>query len=293
MRSTGRRTMVNKIWWHEIKRKWSCLKSEVPHARLFSEPRWQDHVAVWYLIYRWLIFLSWISIIILSIFEVGSYEPQGNDQKWAIYLTNWDLVLGAAQAFLGCFLVSRRWKSQRESNYQPDNLVFGKLEKVYWFLFVATSSIAIGVTVSYWAAVYDPKIHHVDPLNILLHVCNSILMCLDVCITNIPFRLKHFWWSVAIVTLYAIFSLIYFFAGGLNKDGYDYIYKILDWKVPGRTLLVCLGGFVFVVAVHCLLCLFVKFKDRLHMKINEKRTDTSSRSDNQPPVAIKRIEIIV
>ena len=266
----GRRTMVNKLWCQELSRKWFHKKVEPPHPRILTEPRCQKHVATWYLLYRWLIFMAWASIIVCSIFEYGSYNPMPIYDKWPIYLTNWDLVLGLCQAFLGGFLVSRRWKLQKLSDFDPSALMLGLTDRVYWFLYVVTTNVAIVVTISYWCSVYDPKIHHLDPLNIMLHVCNSILMIIDFCITGIPFRLRNFWWCLTIVFFYVIFSVIYYLAGGLDKQGYHYIYKILDWKKPVRSSLVCLGQAIFITILYSIICLLEKLKNRLYRKIDKK-----------------------
>lgn len=258
--------MVRKLWCHDIAYKWFQDK-KIPHARVFSEPKCQEHANTWYMFYRWLIFMAWVAIIICSLFEIGSYKPLGKSYMWPIYLTNWDLTLGMTQAFLGACIVTNRWKSQRTSLFDPLRMQTNIIIKVYWFLYIVTSSIAIGVTVSYWAAVYSPKIHQIDPLNIMLHICNSLLMILDLCITRIPFKSQHFWWCMPIISLYVIFSIIYYFAGGLDKFGNHYIYKILDWAKPGRTILVCCGGLVFVIIVHFLLCLLEKLKHGFYKKL--------------------------
>ncbi|XP_076165028.1 protein rolling stone isoform X2 [Ptiloglossa arizonensis] len=282
-----RRAMVNKFWCQEVARKWFYKKDEPPHARHFSEPKCQKHVATWYLLYRWLIFTAWASIIVCSIFEFGSYKPMAAYDKWPIYLTNWDLVLGLSQALLGGLLASRRWKLQKVSDFNPSILTLGLTERAYWFLYVVTMNIALGVTVSYWCSIYDPKIHHLDPLNIMLHVCNSILMIIDFCVTNIPFRLKNFWWCLTIVFGYTIFSLIYFFAGGLDKNGYHYIYKILDWKKPVQATLVCLGEAVFITVLYSVVCLLEQIKHRVYVKIGIK-----SIIETQNSVTEKRADIV-
>lgn len=262
--------MVNKLWCQEVARNLFQKKEAPPHARVFSEPKWEAYVSTWYLVYRSLIFLAWAAIIVCSIFEFGSFKPLVMYDKWPIYLTNWDLVLGLSQAAFGILLVVKRWRLQKIPGFDPSTLKLGSLERVYWFLNVVTTNIALGVTISYWCSVYNPKIHNLDPLNIMLHVCNSILMIIDLCITNIPFRLRCFWWCLTIVFFYIIFSVIYYGAGGLDKYGYHYIYKILDWKKPLPTLLVCMGEVMFITVLHLIICFLSKMKDRVYNKISIK-----------------------
>ncbi|XP_076762451.1 protein rolling stone isoform X1 [Xylocopa sonorina] len=267
----GRRAMVNKLWCQGIIRKWFHKTDESPHPRLFTEPSCQRHVATWYLFYRWLIFMAWVAIVVCSIFEFGSYTPTDPPYaKWPIYLTNWDLVLGLCQALLGGFLVSKRWKLQKAMNFDPSALTLETIDKLYWFLFVVTTNTAIVVTITYWCAIYNPAIHFMDPQNVMVHMCNSILMVLDFCIAGIPFRLRNFWWCFLIVFSYILFSVVYYLCGGLDKNGEPYIYKILDWKKPIQASVVCVGEIVFVTITHSVLCLLEHIKIRLYLKIDEK-----------------------
>lgn len=288
--------MVSKFWCHEIGRRWrQAGKQEPPRARLLTEPKCQSHVATWYLFYRWIIFLVWASFVICSVFEFGSYKPLFQYEKWLIYLTNWDVVLGFTQALIGGILVSKRWRSQKISGFDPCGLKLESTERLYWFLYVVTTNLAIGVTLCYWVAVYNPEIHQLDPLNIMMHVCNSLLMLVDFVVTSIPFRLRNFWWCLSIAVFYVIFTAIYYVAGGLDKHGYHYIYKILDWKRPPRTLLVCAGGFTFVTVLHCVTCMLVDVRDLVYRKIAEKLgrpAQTMNATMNDKPLPEKQPEVV-
>ncbi|XP_071642143.1 uncharacterized protein [Temnothorax longispinosus] len=57
--SLCRRAMVNKLWCLEIGRRWrQAARQEPPQTRVLSEPKCQSYVAIWYLYYRWTIFLA-------------------------------------------------------------------------------------------------------------------------------------------------------------------------------------------------------------------------------------------
>lgn len=292
--------MVSKLWCQEIGRKWRQRRQEPPHARLLTEPKCQPRVAAWYLAYRWTVCLLWACFVVCSVLDIGSYQPLHMYDKWPIYLTNWDIALGFAQALVGGVLVSRRWRLQRgtSSDFDPTRcLRFGFAERLYWFLYVVTTNIAIGVTVTYWVAVHDPKIHSIDPLNIMIHVCNSLLMLIDLFVTSIPFRLRNFWWCLSIVMFYIIFSVIYYAAGGLDKHDCHYIYKILDWKKPVRTVLVCAGGLTFVTLLHCVTCMLAEARDRLYRKIagrlgGEEAESRTATDDKTPPDDEKRAQVV-
>ncbi|XP_014218409.1 protein rolling stone-like isoform X2 [Copidosoma floridanum] len=262
--------MVKKLWFRDLGRRWfdASRKFEPPAGRCFSEPKCQDRLELWYLLYRWLIFGLWLVVVVCSVFEIGSVSPLGLPEKWPIYLTNWDISLGLLQALLACVIVSRRWRQQHRcknaaSGFDPSNLTYGKLEKIYWFLYVVTSSLAIGVTAIYWALVHDPRYHKVDALNLMIHVSNSLLMLVDLGVAGVPLELRCFWWCPLFVSLYLLFSVAYYAAGGLDKRGEHRIYNILDWEKPGRTLVVCAAGLSFLVLAHCVLCLLAGFRDRV------------------------------
>lgn len=275
--------MVNKLWARELARKCFQAKFEPPHPRCFSEPKAQTELRTWYLAYRWLIFGAWLGIVVCSLFEIGSIEKLGYVGKWPIYLTNWDLTLGLFQAFLGALIVTRRWRVQcSRADFEPSShLDFGKLERVYWFLYVVTSSLALGVTVIYWGLVHDPSYHHVDFLNIMIHVSNSVLMLVDLCVAGVPFQLRCFWWCPLFTSFYIIFSVVYYLAGGLDKRGQHRIYNILDWEKPWRTLLVCAGGLTFLVLTHCLLYFLAGFRDRAYEKRRGKLQDPDNKDSKK------------
>ncbi|XP_011498754.1 PREDICTED: protein rolling stone-like isoform X2 [Ceratosolen solmsi marchali] len=259
-----RRAMVKKVWCRELFGKFLQVRYEPTQARYFSEPKCQDTVRLWYLAYRYLIFCLWLLIILCSVFEIGSVNPLGLLEKWPIYLTNWDLILGLVQSFLACVLVTRRSRYQEQPGFDASSLYYGKLEKFYWFMYVVTSSLALGVTITYWALIHDPAIHHVDVLNILIHVANSLLMIVDLCVTSVPFEFRCFWWCPFFVNFYLIFSIVYYLAGGLDKNGQHRIYNILDWEKPIMTLLICAGGLTFLVITHCLLCILARLRNHVY-----------------------------
>ncbi|XP_020292872.1 protein rolling stone-like isoform X2 [Pseudomyrmex gracilis] len=277
----GRRAMLSKFWCQEIGRKWrQASRQQPPPVCLLTEPKCQPHVAVWYLFYRWVIFFVWSSLLVCSVFEFGSYNPMLAYDKWPIYLTNWDMALGFVQAFIGGMLVSKRWRLQKISGFDPSSLKWEFTERVYWFLYVVTTNLAIGVTMCYWFTVYNPEIHQLDPLNIMVHVCNSVLVLVDLFVTSIPFRLWNFWWCLSIAILYVIFTAIYYVAGGLDKLGLHYIYKVLDWKRPARTSLVSVGGCTFIMVLHCVSCVLADIRNRIYNKITRKSSQFARTNDN-------------
>ena len=278
--------MVNKLWLRELSRKWLGTRgpAEPPAAWRFTEAGCGPHG--WYLLYRWLSFAAWLGVLVSSVLEWGSVEPLGAPEKWPIYLTNWDLSLGCTQALLGALLVTERWTRRESASAEVRYSKKGGVAiKAYWFLNIATTSLALGVTSSYWGLVHDPAKHHVDAQNVLVHVVNSLLVMLDFALGNVPFELRCFWWAPLVVLCYVSFSLVYYLAGGLSKRGNRMIYPILDWERPLRTLGFCVGGFFFLAFTHCLLCCLSRPRDRLYLdKFNAAVEGSNTRDKTESSV---------
>lgn len=56
-----------------------------------------------------------------------------------------------------------------------------------------------------------------DAVNLMVHVLNSIFMMIDLAIVGHPIRLNHAYFTTGVGVCYAIFSVIYFLAGGTNR----------------------------------------------------------------------------
>ncbi|XP_012275947.1 protein rolling stone isoform X2 [Orussus abietinus] len=290
---TRRRAMVNRLCWRELARRWVRSKSEPPHARVFSEPKFQNNVSMWYLLYRWIVSIVWISITICSILELGSYTPRGDRYKWGIYLTNWGLSICTVQSLFSLYLVTKRWRRQRVAGFDPQLMKLSLVIKTYWYLVTVSSNLAISISIVYWGAVYNPKENRNDPLNISTHVFNSIFMIMDVCITNIPLNFKYFWWATIVEILYAFFTVIYHLAGGHNNLGKPYIYSIINWTNPQVTLLWIVSTMIMSMIVHCLLCCLTRIRDRLFFNIDRRLERTFPVSNDHPSSLVKNIGNIV
>lgn len=74
-------------------------------------------------------------------------------------------------------------------------------------------------------------------------------------VTATPVRIYHAWFGMLYGVVYAIFTVIYYAAGGTNAQDEIYIYKgILDWSNVGTTMmyvvLVIIPG---TIVVQCLM----------------------------------------
>lgn len=60
-------------------------------------------------------------------------------------------------------------------------------------------------------------------------------------VTAHPWYFFHFVYCYGAGLIYLIFSLIYFYVGGTNVFGDNFIYEILDWDNPGKAVSIALG----------------------------------------------------
>lgn len=56
-----------------------------------------------------------------------------------------------------------------------------------------------------------------DAVNLMVHVLNSIIMLIDLMIVGHPIKMTHAYWTMGIGLVYAIFSVVYFIAGGTTR----------------------------------------------------------------------------
>ena len=81
-----------------------------------------------------------------------------------------------------------------------------------------------------------------------VHLFNIFPGLVDVFISGFPVRLLHFFYIVGFASVYAVFTGIYYAAGGTNTDGDQYIYKILDYENQPVTSSIVIIAMVFVVS---------------------------------------------
>ena len=75
----------------------------------------------------------------------------------------------------------------------------------------------------------------IDVLTLQVHLMNTVYVIINSCVTARPVKLKHFYHSFLFCSVFIVFSIIYYWYGGLAIDGSVYIYPFLDWSKPLRT----------------------------------------------------------
>uniref|UniRef100_A0A1B0CZ84 Uncharacterized protein n=1 Tax=Phlebotomus papatasi TaxID=29031 RepID=A0A1B0CZ84_PHLPP len=111
------------------------------------------------------------------------------------------------------------------------------------------------------------KINKLDAVNLMVHVLNSVLMLIDLAIVGQPIRLSHAYWTTGIGVIYAIFTGIYFLAGGTNRRNSMSIYPLLDWSRPGKAIVISACGILFVFIVHLVVFCMYRLRVCLYTKV--------------------------
>lgn len=259
------------------------------NPEIFITSQWQrdkTKANVKYLIYRIIVALLFFSTWILSMFDLKKTDADAAFYaKWLIYLTNWGYTSCTVQAvvaagMLAASLLATRLRSM--PNLKKNAL---KLYKFYWVLNTIATPIAFGITSMYWGIIYDGKTMRFNASNFFVHANNTIMMMVDLWIVSHPIRFFHLIYPMIFGITYAIFSVIYYFAGGTSREDTTYIYTILRWDKPGSTILVCLGVLAFLVVLHILVWALSNLRAYLYDKFvarqNENNNNQNSNSNEK------------
>ena len=78
----------------------------------------------------------------------------------------------------------------------------------------------------------------------------------------------HFYQPAVFMCLYTIFTVVYWAAGGLHPHGHPYIYAILNWAEPARTVpLVVFGLLIGMPVIHVFIWMLHHFRDCCLLKV--------------------------
>ncbi|XP_033628041.1 protein rolling stone-like [Asterias rubens] len=125
--------------------------------------------------------------------------------------------------------------------------------KFSWLLFNICLAVNPIVTVIFWVFLADPISNPLSSaINVHLHALNTVFIYLDLFISATPVRFIHFVYAILYGLMYTTFTLIYYWAGGLNPiSGETGIYPhILDWANPGFTMLSIFAVIIIVPLTH-------------------------------------------
>lgn len=204
---------------------------------------------------RMTIMLLWLAAVIWSVYDFVGVHGH-SFRYWPIYLTNCSCVLELVYFAFGSYTTF-----QAIFGNVPDGL--GKqtpwFASATWLMGSLAPTIGVMVFVLYWVLVYTPRPEGPEPLAVMMHGGNVVLLLLDLLLCRQPYYLAHVYVPVIFATLYVLFTYVFYALGGKNEIGLPYIYKAVDWARPeeARSLLglIVIFGVPLVYAVGVLLVL--------------------------------------
>lgn len=229
------------------------LKLAHPYFSAFATSPWVPLPLL--LFYRLIAAFYLLAWLIYSGFNDRNY--------WFLYLGNWVFTFVTAHFLLAMFITThyccgagveedpagygpRRFKSEtyivglssEDEGDESEGTSYAQAKeednvltfwyKLSWVLFTIASVNSLLVTVTYWSALYTGV--EIDGLIVNEYILAAVFMLIEVTISNIPIRILHFIYSHVFGSIYVLFTVIYWGAGGKDKNGNHYIYKKLNYQ---------------------------------------------------------------
>lgn len=246
--------------------------SRVPFANQFSyQFQWQStrKPSVKYSIYRWILASYFNFVLVLSIITAEGCKQL---DFYAIYLTNWNVMLNAFSTLFGALLVSFYYKNRTKLEEHG----MTKTLKFYWLLATLSTVISITLSCVYWPLIYTGRDKGVN--DSLTHAGNAIVFLADIFINAHPPRYGHFVYPLAFGVVYAfLFSLPYTLLGGTDRDYNNFIYSVLDWKNNTKAALTFAAAtIVFLTFMHFFLTFLASTRVYLHRKLQSRKPAVQS-----------------
>ncbi|XP_028407535.1 protein rolling stone-like, partial [Dendronephthya gigantea] len=216
-----------------------------------------------------------ITLFLFACIIWSGFDDRVDDAKWFIYLTNLSFaMLNIAFIMLSALSLSKAYRMHQN---KPQTEAYGTFEtsveaarrqeqielpsegqqirmniqspalckwyhQVIWLIYNVAFCAAIIVSIGYW--LFQAK--HVQFLDVVTHAFNTIFVLIEHLLGRVPIRLFHAVYTIIYLSLYVIFSVIYWQAGGLNARGKTYIYKIFDYDNKNAGVIT---AFVLLLAV--------------------------------------------
>jgi hypothetical protein len=226
-----------------------------------------------YLIYRWILAAYYFFVLILSIVEAAKCKQA---KFYAIYLTNWNVMLNAFSSLFGAVLITlyyRRVIKFEGTQRMPTAF------KIYWAFSIFSVVVSTTISSIYWPLIYNGRDKGLN--DSLTHAGNAIIMIIDVFINAHPPRFFQFIYPLGFGVFYGyIFATIYTFSGGTDRDYNNYIYSVLDYKNNTSSAFIFAGATtVALIIVHLIITCFAWIRVMIHRKLVGKTVEITKAGD--------------
>lgn len=233
--------------------------------------QWQstEKPSVKYLIYRWILATYFNFVLVLSFITAAECKQL---DFYAIYLTNWNVMLNAFSSLFGAILVALYYKGKFKLD---DNKMTNTL-KAYWLVATLSTVTSISLSCIYWPLIYTGRDKGLN--DALTHAGNAIVFLFDIFVNAHPPRYGHFVYPLAFGIFYGfIFSLPYTMLGGTDRDFNNFIYSVLDWKNNTKSAFIfALATIVFLTFMHFVLTFLASTRVYLHQRLLSRKATIQS-----------------
>ena len=153
-----------------------------------------------------------------------------------------------------------------KSRSEIDNLK--SYHKVVWLLFTLSSTSSLIVTGLYWTVQYPGMPANATVVNV--HTLNSVFLLVEVVISNVPVRLLHHLYAHAFMSVYALFTVIYWASGGRDSNDNRFIYSVLKYESEPATAVayVFLALIIELPLIHLLYFILFRLRAWIVSKID-------------------------
>lgn len=183
-----------------------------------------------------------------------------------IYLSRWNLLGTMISMIIGAYLVTKFHLKQLKVTNRMMTIL-----KFYWFICNNSVVFACVISTIYWTMLYREGQSNLN--NYLVHVTNSFFLVTDLLVVRHPHRMSHFIYPMASGGLYMSFTVIYTLLGGVDRNGNNFVYPVLDWKShPQKATVVGVGCVIFLGIIHILLCGVHRARNRIYQCLRTSRT---------------------
>ncbi|CAK1540212.1 unnamed protein product [Leptosia nina] len=192
----------------------------------------------------------------------------GASPYWLIFLTNWGVLLVFLMTFSG-LSVSFVATFRKLPDISDGNLPW--YVSVYWLTYNIALIISLMITGLYWILLYNPEQDEEQStgfwLDLSTHGFNSCIVFSEFILSRTPLRFVHIYQPMAVGLWYAIFTGIYYAAGGTDSLGNPFIYEILDWRQPTRSLALIAASLAALIIIFTVMWGLTLCRDKISVAV--------------------------
>ncbi|KAG5677932.1 hypothetical protein PVAND_007646 [Polypedilum vanderplanki] len=182
-----------------------------------------------------------------------------------IYLTRWNLYITAVTCTLSAYFTTLNYCRKLSKQNQMTIWL-----KIFWFLHNNIILYSILISGIYWSLLHDGSA--IDLNNVLIHMKNSLVLIFDLLIIQHPYRKSHFIYPIICGAIYELFTVIYTLSGGIDYDGNNYVYSIINWnKKPVSSIIVSTLLLISLAIMHMMICSLHAIRTKLGNYVNTRQ----------------------